>query len=269
MIIFVAAINYGLSLAFALAFLMVSLFLLAILHSFYNLHGLIVRGLGAEPAFAGETAVFDIAVECQSRRSHESLELYFQGGDTVSTSLVQNQQHRLALSVQVHQRGRFKAPRLIVQSSFPLGLWRTWSRLDLAQTCLVYPRPLPCNFAHSSSSAASGESTSMVPGVEDFHGLRTYQAGDSLRQIAWKNLARGQGMMVKQFVDGRDEQRMLDWDMFPDLESELRLSYLCYMILQMEGSDCDYGLQMPGVSVAPDRGEAHQRRLLEVLALWP
>ncbi len=75
--------------------------------------------------------------------------------------------------------------------------------------------------------------------------------------------------MVKQFVDGRDEQRMLDWDMFPGLDSELRLSYLCYMILQMEGSDCDYGLQMPGNSIAPARGEAHQRRLLEVLALWP
>jgi uncharacterized protein (DUF58 family) len=267
-IIFVAAINYGLSLAYALAFLMISLFLLTILHSYYNLHGITVRGLGAEAVFAGEAAVFQVALECQSRRGHEALVLNFQGGDSVRTDLVQTSYQRLSLPVQVHQRGWFKAPRLIIHSCFPLGLWRTWARLDLAQTCLVYPRPVPCDFFLARATSASGESTSAAVGVEDFHGLRSYQPGDALRQIAWKNLARGQGLMVKQFVDGRDEQRILDWDMFTGVEVELRLSYLSYMILQLAGGDCDYGLQMPGVMIAPDRGDAHQRRLLEVLALW-
>jgi len=268
-VIFVAAINYGLSLAFALAFLMISLFLLAILHSFYNLRGLMLRGLGAEPTFAGETAVFIIAIQGQSSRSHESLGLHLQGGDTVRANLIEQQEQRLCLSVPTVTRGRFKAPRLIIESSFPLGLWRAWSRLDLAQTCIVYPRPLACNFAYASNGVAARESTSTVPGVEDFHSLRAYQSGDSLKQIAWKNLARGQGLMVKQFVAGQDEERILDWDMFPGLDSELRLSYLCYMALQLENSDCNYGLLMPGLSIPPNRGEVHQRRILETLALWP
>ena len=40
LLIFIAAINYAVSLAFAVAFLMVSLFILAILHGFNNLNQL-------------------------------------------------------------------------------------------------------------------------------------------------------------------------------------------------------------------------------------
>ncbi len=268
-VIFVAAINYALSLAFALAFLMISLFLLAILHTFYNLRGLSLSGQGAEPTFAGENAVFNILLR-RHNSEHESLELYFLGGDTTCADLVQVQERRLQLAIPVSRRGLFKAPRLIVQSAFPLGLWRAWSRLDLAQTCLVYPQPIPCQMRQTNSSdGVSGESSATTVGVEDFHGLRNYQAGDSLKQISWKTLARGQGLKVKQFVDGAEEQRMLDWQMFPDMDKEERLSCLCYLVLQMESSGLDYGLTMPGLSIAPDRGDAHKRRLLEELALWP
>ncbi len=268
-VIFLAAINYELSLAFALAFLMVSLFLLSILHSFNNLRGLSVRGLGAEPAFAGEMAVFNVLVQRQSNRVHESMELHFKGGDSTYTSLVRPLEQRLLLSIPVQQRGRFKAPHLMVQSVFPLGLWRTWARLDLAQSCVVYPQPLPCSLERFGSSTVSGESSATTAGVEDFHGLRDYQPGDSLKQIAWKNLARGQGLKVKQFVDGVNRQRMLAWDMFADMPAEERLGCLCYLVLQMETRDCDYGLDMPGLLIEPGRGKAHQRHLLEVLALWP
>lgn len=268
-VIFIAAINYALSLAFALAFLMISLFLLAILHTFYNLRDLSLSGQSAEPAFAGENAVFNILVRSFGSK-HESLELYFIGGDTACADLLQNRECRVQLAIPVRQRGLFKAPRLIVQSTFPLGLWRAWSRLDLAQTCLVYPQPIPCQLRQTSrSDGVSGESSSITVGVEDFHGLRNYQVGDSLKQISWKTLARGQGLKVKQFVDGAEEQRILDWHMFSGLDKEERLSRLCYLVLQMENTGLDYGLSMPGLSIAPDRGEQHKRRLLEELALWP
>ncbi len=57
-LIFVAAINYAVSLAFGLAFLMVSVFILAILHCFNNLSRLTLSGLPAPAVFSWEEANF-------------------------------------------------------------------------------------------------------------------------------------------------------------------------------------------------------------------
>ena len=48
-------------------------------------------------------------------------------------------------------------------------------------------------------SGSSGSSDSAInrEGSEDFYGLRDYVPGDSLRQVAWKTVARGQGMQLK------------------------------------------------------------------------
>jgi uncharacterized protein (DUF58 family) len=269
MIIFVAAINYGLSLAFALAFLMVSLFLITILHSFHNLRGLTLKGLGAEPVFAGEAAHFHIVLHRDPNRRHESLRLRFLTGDSADVSLIHTTEQHVPLAVSVPVRGRFRAPRIIVESSFPLGLWRAWSRLDLSQVCVVYPRPLDCYLDSIGGRAATGESNASSMGTEDFHGMRDYQPGDSPRQIAWKTLARGQGLKVKQFVDAIEVESILDWNMFPELDPEDRLSSLCHLALKMDAAGCRYGIRIPGVEIAPDRGEQHRRQVLEALALWP
>ena len=67
-LIFVTAINYILSMAFGLAFLMVSVFLLSILYSFRNLQCLSLRGLGAEPVFVGQDAAFAVLLEGEGQR---------------------------------------------------------------------------------------------------------------------------------------------------------------------------------------------------------
>jgi hypothetical protein len=38
-------------------------------------------------------------------------------------------------------------------------------------------------------------------------------------------------------------------------------------VLQADKLGLDYGLRLPGVSIAPGEGEAHKRRCLEALAL--
>lgn len=267
-LIFITAINYILSMAFGLAFLMVSVFLLAILHTFRNLQYLKLQGVGAEPVFAGQEAGFEVLLEREGARSHEMLELRFPGQRWSRADLLDNAQEHVQLYLPTRQRGLLKAPRIIVQTRFPLGLWRAWSNVDLAMQCLVYPHPLPGPLGSHEVASASGKSESSLAGSEDFHGLRSYQTGDSLRQIAWKSLARGQGLKVKQFVDNADDRLMLDWAMFPGLAPEERLSRLCYWVLELSGSDVEYGLRLPGVEMEMGRGDAHRRKVLTALALW-
>lgn len=267
-LIFVTAINYVLSLAFGLAFLMVSLFILSILHTFRNLQQLTVKGIGGDSVFAGEEASFSVLLQRQRGRMHEALELSFPKGLLTRADLVEDEQLRVNVYLPTQHRGILKAPRLLVQTRFPLGLWRAWSMLDLDMRCLVYPAPVACELPGAVSNSSGGKGSSTQPGSEDFHGLRNFQPGDSLKQVAWKNLARGQGLKVKQFVDSNDDRVMLDWAMFAGLDPEARLSRLCYWVLKLARSDGDYGLNIPGVVIAPGRGDAHRHRLLSALALW-
>lgn len=267
-LIFVTAINYVLSLAFGLAFLMVSLFVLCILHTFRNLQHLQLRGVGAEPVFAGEDAAFIVVIGRQSEYAHEMLELRFPGHIWSQADILDSEQERVKIFLPSTRRGLLHAPRLTVQTRFPLGLWRAWSNVDLAMSCLVYPLPKAGPLPGLVGGSTSGKSESVKSGVEDFHGLRAYVTGDSLKQIAWKNLARGQGLKVKQFVDAIDDQLMLDWEMFPGIESEERLSRLCYWVLNLAQQDIDYGLRLPGIEFGLGRGDAHRNKLLSALALW-
>jgi len=267
-LIFVTAINYVLSLAFGLAFLMVSLFILCILHTFRNLQHLSLRGVGAEPVFAGEDAVFVVLLGRQPDHTHEMLELRFPKNIWSQSDILDNEQERVKVFLPSTRRGLLQAPRLTVQTRFPLGLWRAWSNVDLAMSCLVYPLPQAGPLPRLVGGSTSGKPESVKTGVEDFHGLRAYQTGDSLKQIAWKNLARGQGLKVKQFVDAVDDQLMLDWEMFPGIDYEERLSRLCHWVLTLAQQDIDYGLRLPGVEFTLGRGDAHRSKLLSALALW-
>ncbi|MDP1931486.1 MAG: DUF58 domain-containing protein [Gammaproteobacteria bacterium] len=267
-LVFVTAINYILSLAFALAFLMVSVFVLSILHAFRNLQHLNVRAAGAEPVFAGEDATFVILLQRNAGRFHEILELFFPKGLTSHANLLDGDQERVNVYLPTHRRGLLKAPRLRVQTRFPLGLWCAWSTLDLGMSCLVYPAPVASTMPGAVTASHSGKAESTHPGTEDFHGLRSYQPGDSLKHVAWKNLARGQGLKVKQFVDNVDDRFMLDWEMYHGLDTEERLSRLCYWVLSLSRSNVEYGLRLPGVDIPIGRGDAHRERLLSALALW-
>ena len=275
-VVFVAAINYALSLAFALSFLMTGVFLLTLVHTFLNLQGISLQASRAEACFAGENAVFRISVSRQDNRIREAIEV----SAPATGAAIQIKQHvqlanlthaaadEVFLAIKTSVRGHFKAPRLRVKTVYPLGLWEAWSRPDLDMQCLVYPRPRVCDLPSSAGAGNSTDNLAFVPGTEDFYGLRPYQPGDSHRQIAWKVLARGQGLKTKQFVDPCDVSLMLDWAQFSGLALETRLSCLCYQVVQLSARDIEFGLRLPGQEFLPGRGDEHRRTLLEALALW-
>ena len=268
-LVFIAAINYAVSLAFGLAFLMVSIFILAILHCFNNLNQLTFTGLASRAVFAGEQATFRVKITRSPTRKHEALHLNFPGENSSHADLFINDQVEVDVFAAASKRGYFKAPLLKTTTYYPLGLCRAWSVLDLNLRCLVYPKPIP--FVMSQFNIGSGgtdDSAIIKEGSEDFYGLRDYVPGDSMRQVAWKNVARGQGMQVKQFVDYVDNKVWLDWDMFYGFNTEERLSRLCYCILKLSKQDKPFGMKIPGSEIPPDTGPEHKKKLLRTLALF-
>ncbi|PCJ28707.1 MAG: DUF58 domain-containing protein [SAR86 cluster bacterium] len=268
-LIFIAAINYAVSLAFGLTFLMASIFILAILHCFNNLNQLTLESRSSLPVFCGDEARFRVLLSRSAKRTHEALELNFPKSPVSNTDLVARDLEEVDVFVLADKRGEFHAPRLRVTTIFPLGLCRAWSVVDLNLSCLVYPKPVAFAMTQFNSGSSGQDDSAMhVSGSEEFYGLRDYVPGDPMRSVAWKNVAKGQGMQVKQFVDYVDNKVWLDWDMFYGFSVEERLSRLCYCVLQLARSGNPFGLKIPGTEISPGTGPEHKRQLLKALALF-
>lgn len=268
-LLWLLATNYENNLVFAITFLLTSLFITTILHSFANLAGLEVSFVSAEPVFAGGEALFEIVLSRSDKRTRHNLQLCFADRELETAELVNNREQRVRVPASSVRRGWFNPGRVTVQSYYPLGLLRVWTHLDLDCRALVYPKPV---FAEPSqaSLAEGGEEGQLQASVgsDDFAGFKEYATGEPLQHVAWKHYARERGLHSKQFADTVDERLWVDWNSYPGLDREARLSRLCGRLMTLAKGNAEYGLRLPGVEVPLGRGEAHSKQLLRELALF-
>jgi uncharacterized protein (DUF58 family) len=260
------SMNYANNLGFMTTFLLAGLGLVAMLHTYRNQIGLKIARGRAEAVFAGQTASFEVQIENLRKGPRPGIRV--QTGKTVfaATDLEPQQTQVVSLGKPAEKRGELPLGRIIVSTHYPLGLFRTWSYVELDFHCLVYPAPAAEGELPTAPSYASSHSGDKGVGTDDFLGLRQYRSGDSPRHIDWKALARERGLLTRQFGGDRAEQLWLDWSALPDQDVETRLSLLCRCVLTVSERQQTYGMRLPGGEIPLGRGAAHQRRCLEALA---
>ncbi len=267
LVMLMTAINYQNNMSYALTFLLATLFVVGILHTYANLSGLTIRALRATPVFPGQQSEFTLQLERGGRREHFALLLKWPKSTASIVNLVEQDQLRVHLHMAVGNRGWFSPGRLLLESTYPLGLLRCWTWVDLDLCAMVYPQPLASAELPGLATDEPDGAAVPIAGSDDFHGFRDYRHGDSMRQIHWKGMAHGQGVQTKQYNAYASRSAWLDWDMFPGLGAEQRLSHLCYWALQFEGRNEEYGLRLPELAISPGIGERHRDRVLQALAL--
>jgi len=270
-VMLIGAINYNLALGHALVFLLAGLGITGMVHTFRNLHGLIVTPGRSEPVFAGETACFQVQLGNDRPTPRLALELEGEAANSVMTMVAAGEQSNVSIPLTTRRRGWLDLPRVRLSTRYPLGLFVAWAYLHPAMRCLVYPvplfTPLPDALTASSGGEQSGDG-----GQDDFAGFRARQPADSPRHVAWKASARitgSQPLLVKQFAGGAQIELQLDWQLTdPAWSIEQRLSQLTGWVLTAEAEGMAYGLRLPGREIPVASGAAQRRHCLECLALF-
>lgn len=262
------AMNYNNNLGFFLTFLLGSMVIVSILHTYRNLAGLQLLGAKANPVYAGQQARFQLELRNNRPTARYALNLRTGKEHQATVDIPAGTTRSVAVHQPAPRRGRLPLGRVILESRYPLGLFRAWTYLKPDTQCIVFPRPAARQPVPPGGGRGGDHRPTDGAGVDDFRGFRDYRPGDSPRHIYWKALAREQGVCVKEFAATQTEVMWLEWDKTEGAHVENRLSQLCRWVLDAGRSGQPFGLRLPMRTLPPAVGEDHLLRSLIALALF-
>ena len=274
-----AAVNYSNNLVYGVLYLIAALSFISAFHAWRNVASVEIEHVRVKPAFAGEEIEVEIHLRNRARRANHNLvferydrdvrprhlALPIRGSSGVN--LEGNDAQTVTVVLPPLRRGRYRFENLIVRSSYPFGLFWSFFRVAVKATYFVYPAPRGgSELPEFRPSGQEGPPVNSRSG-DDFNGVRAYSPGESLRHIDWKAYARGRPLVVKQFSGGQEQELWLEARALNRLPLEERLSQLALWATEAEEAEIPYGLSLGEIKLAPHLGAAHQRRVMEELAV--
>lgn len=275
LVLLIASINYQLSLGYLLTFLLAGSGAVSMHVTHNTLRALTLHLRPPAAVFAGEPATVECVLGSSSARPRHGVGLRLAPDRRRRWTWVDvpaGGQATAKLSFVAPRRGRLHLPDVVLETRFPLGLFRAWSEWRPAATVLVYPQPeRPAAPLPAARAAGSGTSALRSSEGGEIEGIRAYRRGDPLKLVLWKKAARaldtGGELVSRDLSSTARHELWLDWSAAGGLGPEQRLSRLAGWLLACERAGIDWGLRLPGRELAPAQGEPHKRAGLEALAL--
>lgn len=266
----IAGINYQNNLVYGLAFWMVAIFVVNIIFTFRNLAGVRFSVIKSDNAKVGENINFTVRLDGIGEQSKFNLFLESTGGQQTKIDLSTKKYFDWIVCTQGLKRGPVNAPRIKIFTTYPLGLAYAWGYVFLNANAWCFPESKWYATGHNSSHDSDEEKQDRLvkSGSHDFYQLANYQQGDKLNRIYWPALAKNNQWLVKEFVDYHGDELWLNFDDYPELQTENRLQYLAYLIEKAQSNNNLYGLKIAATVIEPNNSMAHQNICMLALAKY-
>ena len=247
--------------------MLASLGIVAMHHTHRQLLDLEVRTGRVQPVFVGECARFHLIL--QNDTAYDRTDIQIEFGDAVHQvdGVPAHGQTEFHFDVDGRRRGQLRPDTFGLSSTYPLGLFRSWTWVYLPLEVLVYPKPSASVSRPPPLPDPKEGRRQPADGDDDFAGLRAYRPGDSPRHVHWKAYAREQDPQVKVFTGEGSSTVWFDLDALIGMELEAALSLITRWVLDADYADQRYGLRTSEIEVLPGDGAAHRHLVLRALAL--
>ncbi|MEZ9369042.1 DUF58 domain-containing protein [Shewanella sp. 10N.286.51.B2] len=274
-VLYLFGTNYQNNLVIGLSLLLASVFHSCIIYSYKNLAGLTLTALTPPETYANQNLAFPIVLSSKinkdnSQTSHQQICLNLPNErHSRITDVAEGVDTSVSCTAQ--SRGLVNPGRIRVSSSFPLGLFNTWSYVDLNIQHIIYAAPLATHVSLTSldnDNQTEFEHGKLQPGVDDYKGLKTFVEGESLKQVAWKQWAQGRGMLTKEFAQPEGKPVWLSLDDTLGDSLEQKLSKLAWQVNALSQSQQVFGLALNQQIIEQDSGESHRKQCQQMIALY-
>ena len=280
LLLLLVGINYQLSLAFVVAFLLAGLMQAALLVSYRNLSGLIVRAGRSPRCKLGESLTFFVALASPDRvRDGITLQAQTAGDKKKSASKVARGE---PLSVAADRseavpivftrpaRGIVPLQRITVESRAPYGLIRAWSYVHFQWIGLVEPTSeTPPPALPMTTGDNDGPAATRVHVAHDPDSLRDYMPGDSLKRVAWSKVAKSGDWYTRTGDTGQRQEIELSWQAISLSDTEARLSRMAAWLMRAHNENCAYTLILPNGQLPLADGSQQYADACLLLAAFP
>jgi uncharacterized protein (DUF58 family) len=277
-ILLLVGVNYQLSLAYVVAFLLGGLMQVALHATYRNLRGAIIR-VGKSPrCVAGESLVFPITIASPERaREGISITRLVAKGEAARAALLSSKRIRIAADAQTvyeikvfaSQRGIVPFGRMLIESRAPYGVIRAWSYANFEWVGLVEPAPESPYPELPHSDGEDAQKAKRFDVAHDPDSLREYVAGDSLKRVAWKQVAKSGEWYTRTGEAGKRGEVELDWNATNLSDTEARLSRMAAWVDRARNENAAFSLTLPNGHLPLADSAPHHDEALKMLATFP
>ncbi|MCE1271946.1 MAG: DUF58 domain-containing protein, partial [Acinetobacter sp.] len=184
LITFIAGINYANNLILGFCFLISAILCISFYLTFKQLHVLQIDLIAAEVGQVDQPLILKLHFNQPSVMTRYLRIQWLQQEQLI---YLDQQQQTFELAFFPKQRGLFEFGAMKIYSTYPLGLVRAWTYLYPKQKVWIAPKAYDWQKEHKNQPTNANDS------LDEFKELRAFQQGDSYQNVAWKQVARGQG----------------------------------------------------------------------------
>ncbi|MEG0605458.1 MAG: DUF58 domain-containing protein [Acinetobacter sp.] len=247
LITFIAGINYANNLILGFCFLISAILCISFYLTFKQLHVLKIDLIAAEVGQVDQPLILKLRLNQPSVMTRYLRIQWLQQEQLI---YLDQQQHTLELAFFPKQRGLYEFGAMKIYSTYPLGLVRAWTYLYPKQKVWIAPKAYDWQKEHKNQPTNANDS------LDEFKELRAFQQGDSYQNVAWKQVARGQGFFIKMFEAQANHQHLeIDYQKIPAQSHEEKLSFMMGLIEQCEQLGDDYALILPHARLESGQGQ--------------
>jgi len=289
-ILFLMSLSYGHSLAISATFLFVSIVVISIVYTNYNLYGVYLLEERSKKTFFIKDDFQisldnewsrprpDIEIEVNLHSLHEKRALTYSGATSLQ-GLMDSSVNLKPLASLKSRRGAYHIEKIKVSSAFPFGLFRSWKFLKPSSeqsTIYIFPNPLepkaegeivfgPQNMQKDQvdmSKQTKRLVTRSGVGTENFYEHSPYRDSGGIKRIDWKIYSRTHELFEKNYEDEHKSRYLLDRKNFQSYPLELQMSYLCFYILKFTREGKSFALILNDETPHWDSGKKYEQSCL-------
>ncbi|MFC4699568.1 DUF58 domain-containing protein [Glaciecola siphonariae] len=269
--LFILGTNYQNNIVLGMSYFTSALLILSLFHSYryFTQHTLVFM------PFTPEFDNRDILLRCELKSTQQ-----YTGGEFILSAHKRSVESPLdseaeATPISLHlppfKRGLHMSPRIKVECFFGFGLFRCWSYLQPKHKILVYPSAQKSSINLHQINKDDNDVPSQASAKQqsdNLQGIRNFVETDPLHHVSWKHVAKGQGMLTKDFgeTSGVSGWLRLNDVMQGNLEESLRI--MSYQVQHLSQEQVEFGFDLGTNQILPQSGMGHLQNCLFQLATY-
>lgn len=271
-VLILTAATYNNNLIFILAFFLFSMFIVSMLQTHYNLRAVRLEFARAEEGFEGDG--IGLHFYLLQRRPGQKQAIWLRSRSKQFKTLSNAPENlnpsemskAIKIDVLAWKRGAYALPEVVIETFFPLGIFRAWKIFRLHGEIVVYPKPKGLTSLLPRPYDTGDAEMGLRAGPDgDFGELKPYRAGESYHQIAWKHYARTGDLYTKLHWGSEDKHYLIPWRA-QGKNFESGLSQMSAWVQQAVEENASFEMETPDQVIEAGRGFDHARLCWRALA---